>query len=145
MNFVFKKFNITNDPCPSEPEVDGLKEDWAGLSFVHPPYSETEAWVKKAVQQARKGHFSVCFVPFLPNSLYWREFVFDIVSEIIVLKCPVKLENEKKQLTNQMCLLIFAAAQDREESSIPVTFEEPEDWQSTYYKRQRNQERFAPK
>jgi len=147
LNYLYENFNISNDPCPLEEErdldFDGLKEDWTGLSYVHPPHSETEAWVKKAAEQVKKGHFSVLFVPFIANSLYWREFVYPNVSEIRVLKCPVKLEGDNKQLTNQMCLLIFAA--EFVGADPVVHFIEPEGWKNTFYKRQRNADRFAQK
>ena len=147
LEYLYENFNISNDPCPIEeerdPTFDGLVEEWNGLSYVHPPHSETEAWVKKAVDECKKGHFSVLFVPFIANSLYWREFVYGNVSEIRILKCPVKLEGDNKQLTNQMCLLIFAA--EFVENTPAVSFIEPEGWKRTFYKRQRNADRFAQK
>lgn len=43
------------DPCPSNPTIDGLNVDWSSPAFVNPPYSKPLLWVKKAIEQQKRG------------------------------------------------------------------------------------------
>jgi hypothetical protein len=57
------------DPCPVNPEFDGLAIAWHGDAFVNPPYSQIPAWIAKALKE-RENCLSV--VMLLPN---WTERV----------------------------------------------------------------------
>lgn len=39
------------DPCPTDPDFDGLKVEWGAKCFVNPPYSNPLPWVQKGVQE----------------------------------------------------------------------------------------------
>lgn len=43
------------DPCPLHAEFDGLDLEWPRFVFINPPYSETERWVDRAIEEAKKG------------------------------------------------------------------------------------------
>lgn len=146
-NFILKYVlehwpQVSDDPCPLEPEQDGLKIDWGEWSFVHPPHSECQQWVEKAVDEAQKNHYSVMLVPAAFNSLYWRESILPFASEVRILTCPLRFQNHKRQVATPMVLVVFAAP-GRRAGQLPIVAAEPENWQQAYYKRQRNRDRFG--
>jgi len=53
--WLVEHFKRHYDPCPPNPTFDGLKVDWKSPAFVNPPYSKPLEWVKKAIEQSKKG------------------------------------------------------------------------------------------
>lgn len=50
-----KEFNFDFDPCPHNPQFDGLAIDWGRSNFVNPPYGrEIGKWLKKGVEESKK-------------------------------------------------------------------------------------------
>lgn len=143
-DFVKKYFKCNNDPCPVDPEVDGLTNDWLGVSFVHPPGSQCMAWIQKAAEEAAKGNFSYVLAPAAFNATYWREIVYPNASRIFILKVPIRLIGMKKQASCQMCLIGFETKHGPKVDNHPdILLIEPEGWETDYYKRARNRETFA--
>lgn len=63
-----RTYNFDFDPCPyneGEILVDGLYIEWGMRNYVNPPYSQKlkEAFVKKGVEEMRKGKLSVFLIP----------------------------------------------------------------------------------
>lgn len=66
------------DPCPidwKEGDPDGLKINWATRNFVNPPYSETEKWVKKALEEAKKGNKIVMLLRMDTSTKWFRNLL----------------------------------------------------------------------
>lgn len=148
LEYICSEFPCDFDPCALQENAafDGLRDHWQGFSFVNPPYSETQAWVEKAAREAEDGNFSVLLIPAVFNSLYWRETVYSHASEIRIFTCPIKFTGYKKQIVQQMALVVFAGPSDGENGDLqhpPVTLIQPPNWEDHYYKRRRNQTRFA--
>jgi hypothetical protein len=143
LDYVMQEFPmITSDPCPQEPEQDGLAVEWDAWSFVNPPCSECQTWVEKAVSEAKNGHFSVMLIPATFNSVYWREIVLKNATEIRIFACPIRFDGQKKQVVTQMALVVFAAQYGN--GGVPlISVIEPTGWQAHYYKRKRNMARFS--
>ncbi|GJD09084.1 hypothetical protein Gasu2_33550 [Galdieria sulphuraria] len=64
------------DPCPVEPDFDGLEIEWKDGSFVNPPYNDLCSWFRKGLQEAKLGHRSVFLVPFRPQNAYFADLIF---------------------------------------------------------------------
>jgi hypothetical protein len=48
------------DPCPLDKDYeDGLKKEWKDKTYVNPPYSKPLPWVKKAIEENKKGKMIV--------------------------------------------------------------------------------------
>lgn len=142
--YVKKYHGCNYDPCPTNPEVDGLHTDWLGVSFVHPPGSQCMAWIQKAAEEAGKGNFSYVLAPAAFNATYWREIVYPNASRIFILTVPIRLVGMKKQASGQMCLIEFASKHGPKVDNQPeVLLIEPEGWETDYYKRERNRATFA--
>ena len=70
------EFHFTFDPCPYKmPEWDGLKVGWGKSNFVNPPYSETEKWVKKALEEYHKGNSVVMLLRLDASTKWFRDLI----------------------------------------------------------------------
>lgn len=66
------EFHFDFDPCPCpKPEgFDSLNIDWGNVNYVNPPFRKKDgggfgptAWVRKAIEQQKKGKTSVLLIP----------------------------------------------------------------------------------
>lgn len=46
-----KHFEGHFDPCPSNPNFNGLDIEWINPTFVNPPYNNPKEWVLKALRE----------------------------------------------------------------------------------------------
>lgn len=99
-----KRFNFDFDPCPyNEGEIinNGLKIEWGKSNFVNPPYSQKlkEAFVKKALEELKKGNRSVFLIPVSTSTSLFHDYIKPFSKEIIFLRGRVKfgkIDNEGK-------------------------------------------------
>jgi len=73
-----KEFNFDHDPCPLNPsglrDRDGLGA-WGKRNFVNPPYSNKEPWLKRAVEEQRKGNLTVMLLPVDTSTTWFHDLV----------------------------------------------------------------------
>lgn len=43
------------DPCPENPQWNGLEIDWKDLNFVNPPYTLLSEFVEKAIMESSRN------------------------------------------------------------------------------------------
>jgi site-specific DNA-methyltransferase (adenine-specific) len=53
-NELNKEFNFNFDPCPLNPNFDGLNINWKERNFINPPYSKIALWVEKAERERER-------------------------------------------------------------------------------------------
>ena len=46
-----KEFNFDFDPCPKDPNFDGLSISWLKSNFINPPFKTQRLWIKKAYEE----------------------------------------------------------------------------------------------
>ena len=103
------EFNFDFDPCPlaDEIEQDGLECDWGKSNFVNPPYSRKlkDAFVKKAVEENKKGKLCVLLLPVSTSTVLFHEVIKPNAKEIRFLKGRVKFIgiNTKGEKVNNKC------------------------------------------
>ena len=101
-----KEFNFDFDPCPLNPNFDGLKIRWGERNFVNPPYSRMlkESFIRKAFEQSQKGRLSVMLLPVSTSTKIFHEVIYHN-AEIRFLKGRVKFEgiNTFGKLVNNKC------------------------------------------
>jgi len=64
------------DPCPLDPNyfVDGLDREWDyDRIYINPPYSNPLPWVRRAIEQARKGSIVVLLLKHDSSTKWYRE------------------------------------------------------------------------
>lgn len=63
------EFGDLYDPCPVDPDFDGLDKWWGkGVAYVNPPYSNIKPWVYRAMEQPI---VVVMLLPVRPGSEWW--------------------------------------------------------------------------
>lgn len=72
-----KEFNFDFDPCPVNPDFDGLEVEWGNSNFVNPPYKTKiqDAFVEKAFEEWKKGKTVVLLIPVRTASRRWQNFI----------------------------------------------------------------------
>ena len=70
------EFQFDFDPCPVNPDFDGLKVEWGKRNFVNPPYgNEIGKWIKKGYEEYQKGKTVVFLIPSRTDTRWWHDYV----------------------------------------------------------------------
>ena len=72
-NPLNNEFKFDFDPCPYPYKRDGIKIDWGKVNWVNPPFRRADAmndhgptaFVRKAIEEQKKGKTSVIILPVL--------------------------------------------------------------------------------
>lgn len=91
-NELNEKYGFDFDPCPLHSKIDGLNIEWGKMNFVNPPYSRQlkEAFVKKAVEEFKKGKSSVLLLPVSTSTKLFHEVILPNATGLKFLKGRVK-------------------------------------------------------
>lgn len=77
--WIWDMFDLDSwfDPCPfnNDPVVDGLSVDWKDRTFVNPPYSNPLPWVRKALEENRKGKRVLLLLKFDCTTTWFKELI----------------------------------------------------------------------
>jgi len=87
------EFNFTSDPCPSDPDFDGLLCEWGTCNFVNPPYSQIKIWLQKALVEHRKGKIVVALLPARTGTDWFHGCVLPHATEIRFIRGRLQFDN----------------------------------------------------
>jgi hypothetical protein len=68
------EFHFDFDPCPPDPDFDGLMVEWGKSNFVNPPYDNILAWCQKAQAEHKKGKTVVMLIPSRTDVGWWHDY-----------------------------------------------------------------------
>lgn len=117
------EFKFTLDPCcyPESakcdyyftPEVDGLKQSWAGHTvFMNPPYDNCYGWIEKAYMESTyNGATVACLIPARTDTKYWHDYCMK-ASEIRLFKGRIKFGVGVNSAPFPSALVIFRPGQN---------------------------------
>ena len=74
------EFNFNFDPCPitwKEGDPDALETDWGTSTFCNPPYSRVADFVKKAVNECKKGKTIVMLINACVDTKWFHEYIYN--------------------------------------------------------------------
>jgi hypothetical protein len=54
-DFILNWFEDWFDPCPVNPQFNGLKIEWKDKTYVNPPYSNPLPWVLKGIEENKNN------------------------------------------------------------------------------------------
>jgi hypothetical protein len=82
-NELNREFQFDYDPCPLN-GTGGLEGEWGGRNFINPPYSRKlkDAFVKKAIEQAKKGKLCVLLLPVSTSTVLFHDYIKPNAKEI---------------------------------------------------------------
>ena len=94
-NFLNEEFNFTFDPCPLQHNIkewDALEIEWGDRNFINPPYSRNlkDAFVKKAISEARKGKLCVMLLPVSTSTKLFHEYILPNMTTLRFVKKRIK-------------------------------------------------------
>ena len=100
LNYIYKKFGKDGymfDPCPINPQVNGLFIDWEEYNYVNPPYSRGNQiqWVNKGVEESKKGKNVYMLLPSDTSTKIWHDYIMKYAYTIYFIKGRVRFVGAK--------------------------------------------------
>lgn len=92
-------YHFDFDPCPYQAKFDGLTlKDWGGANFINPPYKRElkEAFVKRALEESRKGKVCVLLLPVSTSTKLFHDVIKPNASRIDFVRGRLKFEQKDK-------------------------------------------------
>ena len=77
-----------------------------GRTFVNPPYSQIETWIKKGYEESQQDKLVVFLIPSRTDTRWWHEYVMK-AAEIRFIKGRLKFEGGKHNAPFPSCVVIF--------------------------------------
>lgn len=102
-----KEFHFSFDPCPVNPQFDGLAVEWGGANFVNPPYGrEIGKWIKKGYEESLKGRVVVFLIPSRTDTKWWHDYIMK-ADEIRFIKGRLKFDDCKNPAPFPSAVVVF--------------------------------------
>ena len=87
------EFNFDFDPCPPNPNFNGLDVSWGERNFVNPPYgTEINNWADKAIEEYQKGKIVVMLIASRTDTKWWHRLM-NQATEIRFIKGRLKFDD----------------------------------------------------
>ena len=114
------EFGFTLDPCSTDEnckcekhytiEDDGLTKDWSkDIVFMNPPYGgNTAAWIKKALDESKKGSTVVCLIVSATDRSCWHDYIFPHAAQIRFVRGRLKFNNVSSSAPFASAIIIFS-------------------------------------
>lgn len=101
-----KEFRFDFDPCPVDPQFDGLSVDWKRSNFVNPPYNQIKQWLAKGYNEWKKGKTVVFLIPSRTDTQWWHEYVMQ-ANEIRFIKGRLRFGGSKNSAPFPSAIIIY--------------------------------------
>jgi len=95
-NRLDDEFGFDYDPCPLRGKKDGLDSNWNGVAFCNPPYSNSRAFIEKAISEIKKGRckLAVFLLPARTDTSWFHDLIYNNY-EIRFIRGRLKFGNSK--------------------------------------------------
>lgn len=118
-NEIKKEWGPFNfDPCPINPQFDGLKIEWGKKNFVNPPYNNKKKFLLKAVEESKKGKTSVFLIPMDCQCNYWKDIILKHADELYLITDYVKFKGYNKPFPKPLCIIVFRPGESEKRELI---------------------------
>lgn len=87
------EFGFVFDPCPPDPEFNGLECEWSYSNFVNPPYKHIKKWLQKALIEHGKGKTVVALLPSRTGTDWFHECVLPHATEIRFIRGRLQFDD----------------------------------------------------
>jgi site-specific DNA-methyltransferase (adenine-specific) len=102
------EFRFDFDPCPPNPQFDGLAANWGRRNFVNPPYKTIEAWIRKGFDEWSQGKTVVFLIPSRTDTGWWHDCVMQ-ASEIRFIRGRLRFEGANNNAPFPSAIVVFRA------------------------------------
>ena len=102
---LHKEFGFNDDPCPIGGS-GGLDRRWGSSTFVNPPYSEIQEWVKKGYEESQQGGVIVMLIPSRTDTRWWHDYVMK-AKEIRFIKGRLRFGGQKNSAPFPSAIVVF--------------------------------------
>jgi len=125
---LFGKFDL--DPCTEDNHLqvpyyytskdNGLVKEWFGRVYVNPPYSETEKWVRKAIQEVKEDRAKqvVMLLASRTDTRWFHELVLPNATEILFIKGRIRFEGARDSAPFPSLVVVFEKVKSRAVGSL---------------------------
>lgn len=93
-DWLMEHFKHHFDPCPVDAQFDGLSTDWHSPAYVNPPYSSPLPWVKKAIEQSKRG-VAVVMLLRVDTSTRWYKLLMEHGCHVAFFNERIKFQGSK--------------------------------------------------
>lgn len=109
LNHLFGPFDF--DPCPVDPQFDGLSVEWGQNNYVNPPFKELKKWLLKSVEEWKKGKQIIFLMPVRIHTKYFIENIYPLIEteqiSMHIIKGGVQFKGYEKKMPGGMMFLRF--------------------------------------
>ena len=104
-----QEFHFDFDPCPLHGEklFDGLKIPWKSRNYVNPPYSDSDPWVEKAIEETKKGNLVVMLLKADTSTKRFHDLILPNASEIRFVRGRLKFPPYGKPAPFASMIVVF--------------------------------------
>ena len=101
------EFKFDFDPCPPNPNFDGLTVEWKSSNYVNPPYGrKIGSWIRKGYEEHLKGKVVVFLIPSRTDTKWWHDYIMK-ADEIRFVKGRLKFGEAKNSAPFPSAVVIF--------------------------------------
>ena len=103
------EFHFDFDPCPTNPQFDGLNVRWGSCNFVNPPYGrELPKWIEKSWYEyhSRDNVTVVLLIPSRTDTRWWHDYCMK-ATEIRFIRGRLKFDDQKNSAPFPSAIVIF--------------------------------------
>lgn len=90
---LHSEFGFDFDPCPPDPEFNGLECEWSYNNFMNPPYNQIKKWLQKTIIEYQKGKRVVLLLPSRTGTDWFHECVLPCATEIRFIRGRLQFDN----------------------------------------------------
>ena len=104
-----EEFNFDFDPCPSNPDFNGLEIEWGKCNFVNPPYKTKvqDNFVKKAVEEFKKGKIVVMLLPARTDTIRFHDYILKYATDIRFIKRRLRFDDGNVDANFPSMIVVF--------------------------------------
>ena len=107
---------------------DGLSVPWRGRCFVNPPYGRGIGnWIRKCLEEARRGCVVVALIPARPDTHHWHQFIAG-QADVFMVRGRLKFGDGENSAPFPSCVVVWGANSDliaRLSSALPDAWHVP--------------------
>jgi site-specific DNA-methyltransferase (adenine-specific) len=102
-----EEFHFDFDPCPNNPTFDGLSIEWGKSNYVNPPYRGKTPWIKKAIEESRKGKTVVMLLPVDTSTKWFHDLILPNAKEIRFIRGRLRFSRNGFSAKYASMIVIF--------------------------------------